>query len=387
MSKRRVITSRTVDLFLRPDLETIDIYDCGSMALSVSILLLLTLSIELETEDYIRLFSVVPKVKNLNLRNAGQFKDNVIDYMIERQVPLKSFQLEAANLVSNDKWTIFFEGCGHRLESLKLSWLDYSMNDDAFLSLIRFCPNLKRLKLKKCFHLGDLALRAMTELKQLQHLSLRFPTSTSPGALAALITSTGPSLKTLSLENFNDADDNVLSVIHSSCTQLTKLRFSENDFCTDAAFKNLFIEWSNVPLTIVDLSSNRSMDCTAPDGPDDPIGLASAGFEALMEHSGARIECLDISSCRHISYTTFSKIFDGKSQYPLLKALNISFLTKIDNVVAVGLFKSCPALVKVTAFGCFNMVDVPVPKGVALIGVPNAQDSIIHEGDYNADLF
>lgn len=30
LSKRRVITSRTLDLFLRPDLENIDVYDCGS---------------------------------------------------------------------------------------------------------------------------------------------------------------------------------------------------------------------------------------------------------------------------------------------------------------------------------------------------------------------
>ena len=34
LSRRRVITSRTMDLFLRPDLETIDIYDCGSRSLS-----------------------------------------------------------------------------------------------------------------------------------------------------------------------------------------------------------------------------------------------------------------------------------------------------------------------------------------------------------------
>ena len=30
LSKRRVITSRTLDLFLRSDLDTIDVYDCGS---------------------------------------------------------------------------------------------------------------------------------------------------------------------------------------------------------------------------------------------------------------------------------------------------------------------------------------------------------------------
>ena len=30
LSRRRIITSRTLDLFLRSDLATIDIYDCGS---------------------------------------------------------------------------------------------------------------------------------------------------------------------------------------------------------------------------------------------------------------------------------------------------------------------------------------------------------------------
>ncbi len=30
LSRRRVITSRTMDLFLRPNIESIDIYDCGS---------------------------------------------------------------------------------------------------------------------------------------------------------------------------------------------------------------------------------------------------------------------------------------------------------------------------------------------------------------------
>ena len=345
------------------------------------------LSSELEIEDYIRLFSVVPKVQNLKLCNAGQFKDEVIDYIIERNVPLKSFQLEAANLVSNGKWMAIFESCGHRLETLKLSWLDYSMDDDTFSYLVRCSPKLKRLKLKKCFRLGDAALRAMTQLEQLQHLSLQFPTTTSPASIAELIASAGPRLESLSLESFSDADDDVLSMIHSSCTRLHKLRFTENDYCTDAGFANLFNGWSNPPLATIDLSSNRSVDYAAPDGPEEPIGLASAGFEALIDHSGSRIEHLDISSCRHITYESFSKIFDGKNQFPLLKEINISFLTKIDNVIAVGLFKSCPQLVKLTAFGCFNVVEVPVPKGVALIGVPNAQDSIVHEGETDANLF
>lgn len=342
---------------------------------------------ELEVEDYIKIFSVISKIQTINLRNAGQFKDEVIDYILEREVPLKDVQLEAANLVSNGKWVEFFERGGHRFESLKLAWLDYSLDDDTFMHLIQGCPNLQRLKLKKCFRLGDAALGAICALEHLEHLSLRFPLPTSSTVLAELVASRGVNLRTLSLESFNDADDSVLSAIHSNCTQLTKLRFTENDLCTDLGFVSLFTDWSSPPLTFIDLNSNRSIDCSEPDGPEQAIGLASAGFLALMNHSGSCIEHLDISSCRHIEYNAFSDVFDGKKQYPNLKDINVTFLTKIDTAIVAGMFRSCPLLVKVTAFGCTHVKDVAVPKGVALIGLPNAQDSIVQEGDVNSDMW
>ena len=305
----------------------------------------------------------------------------MIDYIIERNVPLKRLQLEAANLISNEKWVEFFEKRGSKLESLKLAWLDYSMDDNVFMHLVRNCPNLHRLKLKKCFRLGDTSLGAISELKKLEHLSLRFTTQTSPMALVDVIASVGCQLRTLSLENFEDADDNLLSTIHSSCNHLTKLRFTENDLCTDAGFVSLFNDWLNPPLTFIDLSSTRSVDCSKPDGPEEPIGLAAAGFIALMEHSGPLLEHLDISSCRHITYDAFWKVFvDGKPQYPNLKKMNITFLTNIDTAIVAGIFKSCPSLTQLTAFGCFNVTGVQVPKNVVLIGVPNAQDSILQEG-------
>lgn len=332
------------------------------------------------------MFSIVHKAKNVNLRNAGQMKDEVIDYIVERNIPIQNLRLDAANLVSNDGWIKLFENCGKRLKSLKLSWLDYSMDDDTFTKFISQCPNLNRLKLKKCFRLTDQALCALSQLKNLEYLSLRFSAATSSEALRDLIAGVGSNLRTLSLENFPEAEDEILSTIHSTCTKLKKLRFCENDLCTDAGFVSLFGDWSNPPLTFIDLSSNRSIDYTKPDGPEeDPIGLASAGFEALMAHSGERLEHLDISSCRHISYESFSSVFNGKNIYLLLRDINISFLTKIDTAVVAGIFRSCPSVKKVTAFGCFNISGVMVPKGVALIGVPNAQDSIVQEGAYEFD--
>lgn len=340
---------------------------------------------ELETDDYIKMFAVVPKAQNVNLRNAGQLKDEVIDYIVERHVPLKNLQLEAANLVTNDGWRKFFSDRGQDLEFLKLTWLDYSMDDETFLHLISNCPNLKRLKVKKCFRLTDPSFSAISNLHNLEHLSLRFPAPTTSPPLRDLITSIGANLRTLSLESFEEADDEVLSSIHNTCTQLSKFRLCENDLCTDAGFVSLFNGWNNPALSFIDLSSNRSIDYTQPDGPEDPTGLASAGFEALMAHSGSRLERLDIASCRHIEYDAYSRVFDGKKQYPFLRDINISFLTRIDTTIIAGIFRSSPAVKKITAFGCFNVVDVKVPKGVALIGVPNAQDSIVQEGEMEMD--
>lgn len=337
--------------------------------------------------DYVKIFSIIPTIQNINLRNAGQFKDEVIDYILERKVPLKNVQLEAANLVSDEKWKVFFSQSGHGLESLKLAWLDYSMDDDTLTHLVNKCRNLKRLKIKKCFRLGDATLSALSKFKYLEHLSLRFPQPTSSNALEGLITLVGPRLQTLSLESFSDAGDSVIAAIHSTCTCLRKLRFTENDLCTDWAFTSLFTDWLNPPLTFIDLSSNRSINCSEPSGPEEAIGLATAGFVALMDHSGSALERLNISSCRHIAYGAFQEIFDGQKRYPHLKDIDISFLTMVDTTIFIGIFRSCPSLRKLTAFGCTQVKDVLVPKGVALTGVPNAHDSIVQEGDVDVELF
>lgn len=260
------------------------------------------------------------------------------------------------------------------------------MDDETVAHLAEGCPNITRLKLKKLFKIGDPSLEAIAGMKKLEHLSLRFVQPASVEQLVNLITSIGPNLRTLSLEKFENADDTLLQSIHKNCRRLSKFRFSENDLCTDRGIVDLFTSWNNLPLSSIDLASNRDLDNANPDGPQDPTGLASEGFKALMGHSGSRLERLDISSCRHITHATFLEIFDGLKIYPFLQALNISFLTRIDTPVVAGIFKSCPRLKKVTAFACFNVRDVLVPAGVALIGVPNAQDSIIVEGDFTGDL-
>lgn len=324
----------------------------------------------------------MPHLVHVNLRFAGQMKDNVLEYMIDRQLKVKHLQLDAANLVSDGCWRQLFMKLGPQLEGLKLSNLDSSFDDETVVVLSRQCPNLRRLKLSHCWKIGDEALAALGTLTNLEHLSVNLLRDVEQSNVISLVDKLGPKLRTLSLQGFHDCDDALLEAIHTRCSRLEKLRLSDNAVCTDKGYVGLFTGWSNPPLKFVDLSSTRDVDNSNPNGPAEPVGLASEGFVALMEHSGSKLETLNISSCRHISRDAFEKVFAADRAYPSLKELDISFQTVMNDFIVASIFKCCPALQKLTAFACFNVVNVRVPAGVALIGGLRAQDSIILEGDF-----
>lgn len=342
--------------------------------------------IELETEDLQKIFAFMPSLSNVNLRFAGQIKDSVLEYMIQRNIQIKHLCLDAANLVSDACWRLLFQKSGSRLESLKLSNLDSSLNDETVEEMCRSCTALRRLKLKHCWKTSDTSLRAISTLTSLEHLSLGFIRETDVDTLLEVVKRLGPNLRTLSLEGFPDADDRLLENIHGKCRLLSKLRLSDNAVFTDKGFVQLFKNWPNPPLKFVDLSSTRDVDYSNPDGPSDPTGLASEGFIALMRHSGSMIQKLNISSCRHISRAAFEEVFSEDKRYPYLKELDISFHTVMDDYLVNCIIRCCPAIKKLIAFACFNVREVRIPIGVALIGGLKAQDSIITEGDLSNDV-
>ncbi|KAF2839576.1 RNI-like protein [Patellaria atrata CBS 101060] len=364
-TKKRVMNSQTLPLFLRPDLDAVIIHDAAY----------------LETEDYQQIFAVIPHIENIVLKNACQFKDENISYIVEKANNLKHLKLYAANLVSEEGWIQLIKSRGAQLESLKLQWLDQPFSDIVVFQLSVFCKNLTRLKFKLCRSLTEVAINALAEMCQLEHLSLQATADISSPCLINLIKSIGPNLRTLSLEDFSFADDEVLNQIHESCTELRKLRFTNNDNCTDAAYATLFTNWPNPPLRFVDFNSTRDIDNSNPHGPADAVGLADKGLKALMAHSGAKLETVDLASCRHISKNALHDVFDGVKQYPELREVNLSFMQNVDQLAIVGIFKSSPALKKLIAFGCFNVEDVVVPAGIVLIGIPRAQDAIEQVGE------
>ena len=307
--------------------------------------------------------------------------------MIEKCTKIKQLQLGATNLIGDDIWRTLFKDLGPQLESLKLSELNDSFNNEVVAEMAQHCRQLQRLKLRTCLKLHEPSLQSISSMITLEHVTLAIGQDASSEVLVALIQNLGPSLKTLCLETYAEADDDVLGAIHTNCAKLSKLRLTGSSICSDGGFANLFTDWENPPLPYIDLSDNRDLDYGNPDGPaESPIGLGSEGFRAMMKHSGSRLERLNIHSCRHISHEALSEVFDGRLQYPLLRDIDLSFVTVVDDFIMTGIFKSCPKLAKLAVFACFKARDARIPAGVAVIGLPNAQEAVVVEGDIVGEL-
>ncbi len=368
LSKQRVLTPRVLDLFLRPDVDRINVYDCG----------------KLETEDFQRIFGTMPHVETVNLRFAGQMKDGPLLYMADKCKKIRHLQLGATNLVSDPAWIELFNKLGPQLKSLKLSELNDSMKDETVEVLVKKCRKLKRLKIRSCIHMTEASLDSISTLTSLEHLTLAIAPDASSSTLVNLVTSLGPNLRTLCLENYQDLDDEVLDAMKQYCPKLSKIRIIGSTICHDKAFASLFDNNSPFPpLVYADVSENRDVDSMNPDGEDeDPIGFGTLSLPALLTHSASRLERLNLKSDRHISHETLLDCFDGVKKYHALKDIDLSFVRAVDDVVVSGIFKSCPNLAKLALFACFNARGAGIPRGIAVVGLPNAGDNIV-QGDYN----
>lgn len=361
LSKRRLITSPILDLFLEQKHDSLIITDGA----------------KLNSDDYCRIFQLVPSIKYLKLRNAIQFKNSVMDFLLGTTVNLVSLDLHGANLIDDERWESFIKQKAAHLRTLKVHFTDSYFGDCTVKLLPTCCPNLQRLKISHNQKVSDSGLEPIALLSNLEHLSLELyrpmgikPLSSIP--IIKILDSIGSRLRTFSLESVIHIEDSLLDAIHKNCRQLKKLRITDSERLTDEGFSLLFKDWPNPPLCFIDLSGCRHVDTVFPRENFQKIGLCSLGFEALMSHSGSHIKNLNISSCRHISAECFESVFTVEKQYPDLEQMDVSFCQAVNDFIVGCIFRSCPRLRTLTVFGCFGVKDVKVPKGKMLIGTPNA---------------
>jgi DNA repair protein RAD7 len=356
LSKRRLMNSTTLNLFLKMGKDTINIYEGATLS----------------ADDYIRIFQWTPTVRHLLVKDAIQFKNKVMDHLIECPVKLESFSIHGSNLIDDERWDRFITQKGPHIRALKVYYTDGHFGDEQLELLAKTCPGLKTLKVSHNQKVTDAGIAHLVNLTNLEKLTLQIYKPTSSQPYVKVINAIGSQLRTLCLGAVHTINDTVLEAIHTNCHNLQKLRITDNEVLTDIGFASLFSNWSNPPLTYIDLSKCRHIDAADPRENVDGIGLGSLGFEALMSHSAKTLRYLDIHSCRHISLSTFEKVFSPQKVYPELRKMNLSFCSNVNDFVVGSIFKSCPNLETLVTFGNFGVRNVRVPKGKILIGVPTA---------------
>ncbi|KAG6001727.1 hypothetical protein E4U54_001009 [Claviceps lovelessii] len=364
-SKRRLLRPETLPLFAQPTTENIKIYDGANLGV----------------QDYMSIFQMCPNLRQFKARSAVQFKDEVMDYLLSRDIALESFYLHGANLLSEQKWHELFEKKGTSLKGVQVYYTDKHFGDDTVDVMATHCPNLSRLKIEHNQKLTQKGVEAIGNLSALEYVGLQLQHPLSSTSLSSVVSKIGSHLKTLSFKIVPQADDDVLQAIHESCRMLQKLRITESETMTDQGFTKLFTDWENPPLQQVDLQKCRHIDAVHPRDNDDNVGLCSEGFKALMAHSGSKLVDVNVHACRHISQQAFEQVFHETAVYPELRRLEISFCEEVNDFVLGCIFRSCPKMKEVNVFGCMKVKDVRVPRGTILVGVPNAQGMVMEGMD------
>ena len=362
LSKKRLVDPNTLNLFLQPTAQDISIYDGA----------------KLSTDDLMRIFQMVPSVKNLKIRNAIQFKDEVMEYLLSRdKVELEGLYIHGANLISADMWKKYLSTKGQLLRRFQIYYTDRHFDDECMTALRTASPGLKRLKVYNNQEVGGDGIRELVHLKELQHLSIHLHKHVHSDIYVQVLRSIGAGLRTLSLRMTPGLDNTVLDAIHNNCQHLSKLRITDSEVMTDAGFARLFTDWRNPGLTFIDFQKCRHVDSQKPRENPDDIGLCSEGFKALMAHSGKSLKKLNLHACRHISKQAFDEVFSLEKTYPELKSLEISFCEEVNDYVVGCVFRSCPNLRELNVFGCMRVKNARVPRGKILVGVPNALGMVI----------
>ncbi|KJR80736.1 DNA repair protein RAD7 [Sporothrix schenckii 1099-18] len=358
LSKRRLLNPKTVDLFIRPTAEDICVYDCG----------------DLVENDFLRMLQSMPHLKHLRLYNAIQFKDDVMNYLLQRDVQLETLCLYGANLISATKWKAYLVERGAHLRTLQICDTDKHVTDEV-VGYIKDCaPELTRLKIRGNEQVGSVGVEHLGHLPHLEHINLMLDKPVHSDVLVTLLRRIGAGLQTLSLRGAAKVDNTVLDALHQHARKLRKLRVTETQGCTDEGFVRLFEGWANLPLAEADFEKNRfdEPDLAGIDDNADGVGLCSKGFQALMRHSGSELRKLHLHACRHIGRDAFEEVFAAGKTYPELRHIDVSFCGEVTDSVVRSMFQCCPNLNKLVTSGCMLVTGVQVPHGRVLVGVPNA---------------
>lgn len=342
LCKNRSLTSDTVELFLRPDLKTLSLWDCLNVGL----------------DSYDKIAAFCPNVESLTLFMCGQFHNLNLKYFSTNLLHLRELSLNGAFLISNDMWQEFFESdCAKNLKTFEIRNTHRFDNDTLISLLENVGGNLTSLKLSL---LDALNSPTVWELlphyllpSTMTHLEISHPHSPeliTDDLLINILATTGETLLSLNLDGCTHLSDRfLLEGVAQFCPNLTHLSLKQLENLTNEGFAQAMDKFS-----LVNTGGLISVDLTK------CCDLADEAIYALLNHSLNTLVQLSLNSLRTVSKDFLLQLLskenskEDKYSYvdlPLLTTLDVGFLTNLDDEVLDLLQHAAPKLSVVEVFG------------------------------------
>jgi len=161
--------------------------------------------------------------------------------------------------------------------------------------------------------------------------------------------------------NKNLTDAFLTDGIRAHTRVLETLKLANLELLTDEGVAHFFTTWSRskktLPLECIDLSRNHQLSTTS--------------LDALLLHSGPRLENLNINAWKATSQEALMNI---SKHAPRLVKIDLGFCREIDDFIIKALMEECERLKEIKCWGC-NLVTGAFPrkKNVNVYGVVEPQ--------------
>ena len=283
---------------------------------------------------------ITPNLSTLQLSYCGRLIDPTLAQIVSRLHSLQHLILTGPFLITTKVWKSTLETIGHRLLTFEIS--DTARWDEGCTeALVTQCPNLENVALKRINGLSNEIIAPLATLKHLKSLDLSDPQGTiTDDCVIPILLNTGPKLEKLILDSCVELSDETFSAIITHCPNLHILSLAGLERLTNECVTTGFEAWNqNAGLT--SLSFCRC------------VGVKDAGVQALLVHSGASLESLNLNSLDELTQETLSAFWDeeGNVGNELIE-LDLGFVRCINDDVIRALSMGCRDLkiLKVTPF-------------------------------------
>ncbi|KAG9016283.1 hypothetical protein FRB90_003507 [Tulasnella sp. 427] len=346
--KNRRLTEENVKLF----------YDVGNSEV------FLTDATALTPQALTALASFNPNVESLRLDLCGRITTHVIDHYGSHLSNLTRIELLGPFLVKPEGWKSFFAAVDQRLEGFLITQSPRFDIPCLEAMVQHTASTLTELRLAEIGQLNDEWLPHLASLTNLTSLDLSFASeSLTDEPIIELMAAVGQKLALLNLSGHIALTDKFLiEGVAAHTGSLSTLIMSSLELLTDEGVATFFNNFKdNRPMRTVDFSRNHA--------------LSGAALSALLAHSGAVIEELNINSWKEAPNETLM----GMAQYlPQLVNLDFSWCREVDDYVVKSILDGCPMLKSLKCHGC-NRDDNEPPLKKLAIQEDREEDRYTHE--------